>query len=58
MRYTTRKGPPTPMLSRLLSPYFLVFEVFEAAFFAGFAFAFAMASSPSFAYAPGSYAKA
>ena len=48
---------PTPMLPRLVSPYFLVLEAVLVAFLAGFAFALAIGPSPSFMCAPGSLAK-
>jgi hypothetical protein len=47
----------TPLLWYSVSPYFLPLEAVLVGFFAGFAFALAIATPPSFAYAPGSHAK-
>jgi hypothetical protein len=45
---------PTPCS---VSPYFLLLEAVLVGFLAGFAFALAIATPPSFAYAPGFRAK-
>jgi len=55
---SNRHGLPTPPLLRLVSPYFLVLEAVFVAFLAGFAFALAIATPPSFEFAPRSLAKA
>jgi hypothetical protein len=47
----------TPLLWCSVSPYFLPLEAVLVGFFAGFAFALAIATPPSFACAPGSHAK-
>ena len=49
--------PPDPLLACLVSPYFLLLEADLVGFLAGFAFALAIATPPSFSYAPGSSAK-
>lgn len=51
-------GLPTPLLLRLVSPYFLVLEAVLVAFLAGFALALAIGTPPSLEYAPRSLAKA
>jgi len=48
---------PTPLLCCSVSPYFLLLEADLVGFLAGFAFALAIATPPSFAYAPGFHAK-
>jgi hypothetical protein len=45
---------PTPWLWCSVSPYFLLLEADLVGFLAGFAFALAIATPPSFAYTPGS----
>ncbi len=47
----------TPWLWYSVSPYFLLLEADLVGFLAGFAFALAIATPPSFAYAPGFRAK-
>jgi hypothetical protein len=48
---------PTPLLWCSVSPYFLLLEADLVGFLAGFAFALAIATPPSFVYAPGFHAK-
>jgi hypothetical protein len=48
---------PDPLLWYSVSPYFLLLEADLVGFLAGFAFALAIATPPSFAYAPGFHAK-
>ena len=48
---------PTPLLCYSVSPYFLLLEADLVGFLAGLAFALAIATPPSFAYAPGFHAK-
>ncbi len=48
---------PTPLLWCSVSPYFLPLEADLVGFLAGFAFALAIATPPSFAYTPGFHAK-
>jgi hypothetical protein len=48
---------PTPLLWYSVSPYFLLLEADLVGFLAGFAFALAIATPPSFVYTPGFHAK-
>jgi hypothetical protein len=48
---------PTPWLWCSVSPYFLLLEADLVGFLAGFAFALAIATPPSFTYTPGFHAK-
>jgi hypothetical protein len=54
---TPHRELPDPLAVVLREPYFLLLEAVLVGFLAGFAFALAIATPPSFAYAPGFHAK-